>query len=201
MRQGPMKEKRMRLIVLLLLMPTALLAQPRLIEPWQVLTSITAEWNNDGTQDRAVLIQNPDDISADLALYLGNSDTLAMDEVAYLPEIVWSGAMWGQQPELNLLENESLQLHSMNIAIGRNRWHEILTIAYRDEHFVVAGYTYDSYDTLDLDAGGSCDVNYLTGRAEVAPAKGQHRTISLVAGAVALGDWSPALIPDNCIPE
>jgi hypothetical protein len=31
-------------------------------------------------------------------------------------------------------------------AIGRSRWEQTLTIAYRNDQFVVAGYTYSYYD-------------------------------------------------------
>ena len=190
MRQGPMKEILMRPLVLLFLLPTAAVAQPRMIEPWQVIASITADWNDDGLQDRAVLYQIPDDTSASLVLYLGDSDTYDLREAAFAPEIVWSGEMWGQRPEMMLLENNSLQLRSMNESIGRNRWHETLTIAYRGKRFVVAGYTFASYDTLDLDAGGVCDVNFLSGRAEVAPVTGSPLTLNVAAGAVAFEDWN-----------
>lgn len=37
-----------------------------------------------------------------------------------------------------------MQIVSQNDAVGRDRWEKILTIAYRDHDFVVAGFTYAS---------------------------------------------------------
>ena len=76
--------------------------------------------------------------------------------------IVFNGPMWGMSPSLAQAENGSLLLTSEQIGIGRHAWTQTLTLAWRSGAFVVAGYTWSSYDRID--AGSvTCDVNLLTG--------------------------------------
>lgn len=127
---------------------------------WDV---IHADWNEDGRFDKALLTINPEDSSqVDLYLYTSDDDDLRLS--VYVPDIVWRGEMFGTQPALEMNARGSLLIHAQNDAIGRNRWRETITVAYRDGAFVVAGYTYSSRDTLDLDSTMSCDVNLLTGQ-------------------------------------
>jgi hypothetical protein len=101
--------------------------------------------------------------------------------------------MYGQEPWLEASEHGSLKLYSENSAIGRERWEQILTIAYRRGAFMVAGYTYTYYDTLDPDAAGQCDVNLLTG-------KGVHNGTSFKTTLPAMGvsDWTMDTRPPEC---
>ena len=127
---------------------------------WDV---VNADWNEDGRFDKALLVINPDDSSqADLYLYLSSEKGLLLD--TYAPAVAWQGAMFGTQPSLDINPRGSLLIHSQNDAIGRNRWNETITVAYRAGEFVIAGYTYNSRDTLDLDNTTSCDINFLTGQ-------------------------------------
>jgi hypothetical protein len=66
-------------------------------------------------------------------------------------------------------------------------------VVYRDESFVVAGYTYSEYDTLAPGSHASCDVNFLTGRG-----RKNKKSFRISAKAVALTDWSEASIPQKC---
>jgi hypothetical protein len=79
---------------------------------------------------------------------------------------VFNGHMWGMAPSLAVTEAGSLQLTSEQTGIGRFPWYQTLTIAYRDGRFVLAGFTYSTYDRA---AGGgmTCDVNLLTGEYAV----------------------------------
>jgi hypothetical protein len=127
---------------------------------WDV---VNADWNEDGRFDKALLVINPADSSqADLYLYLSSEKGLILD--AYIPALVWQGEMFGTQPYLDVNARGSLLVQSQNDAIGRNRWHETITVTYREGQFVIAGYTYNSRDTLDLDNTTSCDINFLTGQ-------------------------------------
>ncbi len=55
----------------------------------------------------------------------------------------------------------------MNESIGRDRWHQTLTVAWRGNAFVLAGYTYEWYDTLNVSENGKCDANLLNGKGEM----------------------------------
>jgi len=76
--------------------------------------------------------------------------------------IAFNGSMWGMAPELAQAENGSLQLTSQQTGIGRFPWHQTLTIAYREDAFVLAGFSYSTYDRAEGHRM-SCDVNLLTG--------------------------------------
>jgi hypothetical protein len=140
--------------------------------------------NNDGSMDRAVLVNNADETSVDLLIYLGEDGAHQMKLALNKPEIAWTGAMWGQLPSLEKTNKDSLLIKSENSAIGRDRWSQKLTVAYRNNEFILAGYTYESYDTLDPKAGKSCDVNLLTGKGEK-----NGKLISVAKKAPLVKDW------------
>ncbi|MBV1868588.1 MAG: hypothetical protein KUG69_11895 [Marinosulfonomonas sp.] len=124
------------------------------------IATVSSDLDGDGIPDKAELTRSADDDGmVDLAIYLGqNSEP---ETVAH--EIVWIGGP-GQIPELRVSESGSLLVNSMNIGIGRNKWQQTLTIAWRDGAFVLAGFTYDWYDGTNMQNQGSCDVNLLTGK-------------------------------------
>ena len=103
-------------------------------------------------------------------------------------EVAWSGGLPGQRPELSLSPHGSLLLTSMNDAVGRDRWRLTLTIAHREGDWRVAGITYDWWDTIDPAAGGTCDVNLLSGRGVVVDRTGQ-REVEAPWPAPRLWDW------------
>jgi hypothetical protein len=89
--------------------------------------------------------------------------------------------MYGQDPSIEALPGGSIAVHSQNSGIGRNRWEQTLTIAYRNDQFVIAGYTHDYHDTIDLNDSGTCDYNVLTGKVthDGKAAKVDARTITV----------------------
>lgn len=160
----------------------------------RVLSSVTLSFEGDGT-DRAVLVENSAS-GADLYIYL------ALDpnrEAPSKPNLIkasaaWSGVMWGTRPSLDVSDKGSLLIKSGNEGIGRGRWSQTLTVAYRNKEFIVAGFTREEHDTLDLKAGGSCDINFLAGKG-----KRNGSSISIRTPAPRLSDWSDEKLPQSCI--
>jgi hypothetical protein len=139
------------------------------IDPASIIRAVTGDWNGDGESDLALLVAPPeagDDIG--IYLYLQDKEHALLRLVTTAPGKVWGNGrldgMYGQDPSIEALPGGSIAVHSQNSAIGRNRWEQTLTIAYRNDQFVVAGYTYSDYDTIDNDDNGQCDYNVLTGR-------------------------------------
>jgi hypothetical protein len=68
-----------------------------------------------------------------------------------------------------------------------------LTLAYRNTDFVVAGFTYSYYDTLDPNVTGDCDLNVLTGKGVANKPDGKGGQIKLQISAapefVPFKDW------------
>ncbi len=139
---------------------------------------------------RAVLV----DVEDGADLYLYTEDTEGRHLAAHAAGIVWRGAMFGQRPWLEVSENGSLKLISGNESMGRGRWRQTLTIAYRDNRFLVAGYTLDTWDTLDPKLTGSCDVNLLTGKAVIDGTRTSVKSMT----ALPVEEWNMDLQPDEC---
>lgn len=139
-------------------------AGERTVVAASVIAALTADWTGDGGMDRALLVDNGGGY-ADLLIF-SDRDT-RMELVAESPFVAWLGHAWGTLPELGLSPTGALQVTAMNEAVGRHRWRETLTILYRNDRFMVGGYTYSAYDTLAPDTGRDCDVNLLTGRGTI----------------------------------
>lgn len=155
----------------------------------QIGETVQSDLNNDGIPEVFSLIDNYEG-SVDLVISQGDVKVVAK-------EIAWLGG-FGQEPYLDLAQNGSVQLHSGNESVGRNRWTQTLTIAYRKYAYRVAGYTYSWYDTLDLDDFGSCDINLLNGRGILA--NGETKTnVSTDYPALNVVSWAiEQTIPSVC---
>jgi hypothetical protein len=163
------------------------------VRPQNVLSVVTADWNSDGSFDRAILIESetePD--QSNLLIYLSESSGI-MKLAIHKKDIAWRGALWGTQPTLETNEAQSLAVISANDAIGRHRWHQKLTVAYRNKTFVVAGYTYSERDTLAPDNESSCDVNFLAGKIIK-----NNKTLKISIHPITLADWSETSVPKDC---
>ena len=117
--------------------------------------ALDADLDGDGRAERITLI--PDAPDVDLVIEGTGGDRIEVRD------FVWTGLLAGTQSSLELAANGSVRVVSRNEGIGRGRWTQVLTIAYRGGDYVIAGCTYDWFDTIDQDDFGSCDVTLLTG--------------------------------------
>ncbi|MDP4823070.1 MAG: hypothetical protein NWR47_03895 [Aestuariivirgaceae bacterium] len=158
-------------------------------------SSITADWNGDGWEDSANFTQMADADFVGIEVYL--SDAQGNQQLAVsTPYAAWSGQLYGTKPWLELNERGSLQIMSGNDAIGRGRWSQTVTVAYRKGQFNVIGITRTEWDTLDPDFGHSCDLNLAT-------RKGVVNDEAVQAPAfITLPDWNfETSVPDQCFSE
>ncbi|WP_298562285.1 hypothetical protein [uncultured Aliiroseovarius sp.] len=171
------------------ILPFLLVAPPAFAEGFS--TQVSGDFNADGIADHVALIDFGDHGQADLLLKLG--DGL---QTIWLQNLIWVGG-FGQQPSLTVTPQGSLQVMSHNSSIGRNRWEQIHTIAWREGAMRVIGYTYRWYDTLNLDDIGSCDLNLLTGKGEISLGQDDAtRSISVSTPAFAVQDWLYEMPPE-----
>jgi len=161
------------------------------LAPEELFDAAVGDWNRDGKPDLAVLAQSDTEI-ADTSLFIYFRED-AEDGVLTLEfsaeDMFWgsggSRRFHGQEPSLKALDNGSLAITEQNWAVGRERWSSTATIAWRGERFIVAGYTYNSFDTLQQEEPLNCDLNLLTGRGVV-----NDSPITFSASTIALSDWT-----------
>ena len=101
--------------------------------------------------------------------------------------------MAGTYPDLVVTAQGSLQALSRNESVGRHRWRETVTIAWRGGRFVVAGFTHQSRDTLEPGLSRHCDANLLTGRGVLDGEPFETRR-----GGIPVEAWEARLVPAEC---
>ncbi len=159
-----------------------------------VLSVVSGDWNQDTQLDAAVLMKNDDIV--EIYIFLADKKN-QLQTVLYKKDIAWMGSMHGTNPYLETKEKgHSLLIISGNDSIGRNRWSQILTVAYRKKEFRVGGYTYESRDTLQPDNIHNCDVNLFTGKGFK-----DKKTFKIAGQKIKLKDWSAENIPEKCEEE
>ena len=163
--------------------------QEAMVPAGAIAGAVTSPVDGDINRFRAILVEKEE--GADLYVFTDTGE--GWKQVAHAKDMVWRGGMYGQEPWMEATEHGSLKIYSENSAVGRNRWEQVLTIAYRNGVFRVAGYTYSYYDTLDPDANGQCDVNLLTGKGVL---NGKNFKTSL--GALPVQDWTMDTRPPEC---
>lgn len=182
------------LLFLSLLVPV--FAQAQSVELNKVLSVATVDFNGDGGFDRAVLVESEDAGTSDLYLYLSKFDKptykYSMELKLVKKDAAFFGGMWGQTPSLEPMSG-AVKITSLNEAVGRGRWVLSLIVKYKDNEFLVTGLTYSVRDTLDLDAGGNCEVDFVTGEL-----KRNGQPFATVKRYIRLSDWKDSSLPEAC---
>ena len=156
-----------------------------------LLSVAVGDWNGDKQIDSAVLIKSGD--QADLYIYFHATDR-TMGLKLYKKNVAWAGTMAGTKPSLKTLEKGGLlYIYSENDAIGRDRWHQKLTVDYKNAHFIVTALDYDSEDTLKPNTTLHCEVNFVGGVANK-----NKKPFKLEAKKIFLSDWGEKFIPTIC---
>ena len=174
------------------------LAEP--LDPANILQAVVGDWNSDGAEDLVLLTRGSEYM--DLLFFLQDKDGAYLKPAGAAVGKVWgrmgADTFVGQEPDVKALPNGSIQVITRNDSIGRDRWQQTLTLAYRNTDFVVAGLTYSYYDTLEPDNNGDCDVNVLTGKgiANKPDGKGGHIRLTIAAAPefVTFQNW-----PDDSV--
>jgi len=176
------------LIVALTVIPTAALAD----NTPKALYEATLDFDNDGTMDRAALVQEPGSATTDLYIYLSaGSDALDLSrQPTFLKKDL-------TRERIRAFESKSKGSLRVEFGCGgcSNDYETTLKIAYRGGEFLVAGYTFD-WDTRN--GIGSCDINFLTGKGVASHGRSKSKPIKAKFAPVRLADWSEEKRPKAC---
>ena len=171
-----------------------LLAAPASAQPY-VHASLNADLDGDGRAELAAVVGERD---IGLGVWAEDPDTYRMELLAYGPAMGWT--QMGEDARLEVTEAGSLRLITSNYGIGRNKWEQILTVAWRDGAFRIAGLTHSAFDSLDPEVGGRvCDINLLTGDGvSNYPFGGAEHPVRIDTPAPRIEDWQPEDFTRHC---
>lgn len=151
------------------------------------------DMNGDGNLDRAVLVLDPEVGLASLAIFMaaGAAELDPSRKPTFLKKDL---------PIAGIVSLEGNENGSLAITYGcggcSNDFETTLTIIYRGNEFLVAGYAFD-WDTRD--GAGSCDINYLTGKGTLTQGvDGEAVAIKGEFKPEKLADWSDEKRPAAC---
>lgn len=133
------------------------------VSPGSVIGVVSADWNGDHNDDRAVLIETDDVNQVALLIYMSGK-TVKRRLVIRVNNVAWQADVSGNKASISLNKRNSIIIRSGNMSVGRNRWRHTLTIVYRKGKFMIGGFTHNAYDTLDVKNTLDCDINYLAGK-------------------------------------
>ena len=186
--------------LILLLTPIAAHAEDTIASD-RIIDAAIGDWNKDGKPDLALLVTMPPHDQADyeigIYIYLRDKEHELLKLAAAAPDKIWGRAepdgIYGQEPSIAALPSGSIAITSQNDAIGRDRWHQTLTLAYRNSAFLVAGYSYDFRDNLEPGNSYSCDYNVLTGKVTK-----DDKILKADAKTVSIQDWQDDIGQKAC---
>jgi len=163
----------------------------------EMIREITLDIDQDGKPDRAVLAGNDDESSyVDLYIYLG--DDADKPDLSRKPSIVKRHLASGHVYEMASHGNGSLRVE-VRCGGCSNDYETAFSIVYRGGDFLIGGLS-RSWELRDGSVG-SCDVNYLTGKAVAS--KGlptRNKVIRTAVRPIKLADWSEKKAPQACRP-
>ena len=170
------------------LVPAGAASKPALA----VLAEVTLDIDHDGKLDRAAMMQDPASIYSDLYIYLGaGAEPLDLSRrPSFVKKDLTTDAVFG------LASNGKGSLIVKYGHMGSNQYETRLTIVDRGGEFLVAGFAQD----WDMRAEcGSCDINFLTGKAVASQGLAKSKAIRGKFTAIKLADWSADQRPQACL--
>ncbi|WP_292550503.1 hypothetical protein [Mesorhizobium sp.] len=106
------------------------------------------------------------------------------------------------EPELTALPNGSIKLYLPAMPVGSKRSNQTLTLAYRNDAFIVAGFAYDYYDHLEENVASDCDYNVLTGKGKSSEQQPdgttKQKTVAVEGKVIAFSEWNHGTGFDAC---
>ncbi|RWN28448.1 MAG: hypothetical protein EOR95_23610 [Mesorhizobium sp.] len=195
---------RAMLFGVMLLLPTMALAEP--IETQKIITALTGDWNGDGAVDLVMIVETKPGDPMDMYFFLRDREANFLKPAGIVREQIygeWNGydrpgyGASDTEPELSTLPNGSINLYLPAMPVGSKRTNTTLTLAYRNDAFIVAGFAYDYHDYLEDNVASDCDYNVLTGKGKSSKMQPdgatKQKTVAVEGKVIAFSEWSPGI--------
>lgn len=149
-----------QMFVAILMTPLMAVAQSDTVYPWQVIASITGDFDDDAYIDRAVLVEDEgEDGAVVVDLYIYNEAVdFSLEVVGWLADPFPDGILIRQGITLAVEPNDQLSIIANSLDRHLTRRQETLTIGYTDEDYVVVAYALLLPDMTD--GVNSCVIHY-----------------------------------------
>lgn len=197
------------LLAVALALPTTALAEP--IETQKIITAAAGDWNGDGAIDLAMIVETEPGAAMDMHFFLRDKEHNFLKPAGIVQEQMygeWNGydrpgyeASY-IEPELTALPNGSIKLYIPGIPSNGARTDQTLTIAWRNNGFVVAGFSYDYHDYMKDNVASDCDYNLLTGKGKSSKMQPDgtrmHRTVAVEGKVVPFAEWDSGASFTDC---
>ncbi|ESY65480.1 MULTISPECIES: hypothetical protein [Mesorhizobium] len=197
------------LLAFALVLPTAALAEP--IETQKIITAAAGDWNGDGAIDLAMIVETEPGAAMDMHFFLRDKEHNFLKPAGIVQEQMygeWNGydrpgyeASY-IEPELTALPNGSIKLYIPGIPSNGARTDQTLTLAWRNDAFVVAGFAYDYHDYMKDNVASDCDYNLLTGKGKSSKMQPDgtrlHRTVTVEGKVVPFAEWDSGASFTDC---
>jgi hypothetical protein len=191
---------RAMLFGLMLLLPAMAMAEP--IETQKIITALTGDWNSDGAVDLVMIVETKPGDPMDMYFFLRDREANFLKPAGIVREQIygeWNGydrpgyEASDTEPGLTALPNGSIKLHLPAMPVGSKRTNQTLTLAYRNDAFIVAGFAYDHHDYLEDNVASDCDYNVLSGKGKrsktLEDGTTAHATVSIEGKIIPFAEW------------
>ena len=200
---------RSMLLGLILLLPASALAEP--IETQKIITALTGDFNGDGAADLAMIVETEPEDFMDMHFFLRDKKHNFLKPAGIVHEQIYGE--WNDydqphyegantRPELTALPNGSIKLSIPGIPMNGARTDQTLTIAWRNDAFIVAGFAYDYHDYMKDNVASDCDYNLLTGKGKSSKMQPDgtrlHRTVAVEGKVVPFATWDSGASVTDC---
>lgn len=200
---------RSMLLGLILLLPASALAEP--IETQKIITALTGDFNGDGAADLAMIVETEPDDTMDMHFFLRDKKHNFLKPAGIVHDLIYGE--WndydqphyegsGIEPELSALPNGSIKLYLPGLIGAGERTDKTLTIAWRNDAFVVAGVAYDYYKFQTDIVESSCDYDVLTGKGKSMKTQDDgtkvNSIVSVEGRVIPFAEWDAGIALSAC---
>jgi hypothetical protein len=181
------------------------------IETQKIITALSGDFNGDGVQDLAMIVETEPSDPMDMHFFLGRPERFYLQPVEVVRGQIdgeWNGydrpgyENSDTEPSLSLLPNGSIRLDIPALPMGGERTNQTITLAYRDKQFVVAGFAFEHNDLLHENIDSKCEYNVLTGKGVSGKRNmtGEmvEKPVAVAGQTIAFRDWNFSTAVNAC---